>query len=133
MIVSYKFSIHISIMSRKIDGGFINYQDFKPVVLTKTKTYNNSNQKSNTNIHIKHKSEFDTNDDNERPTLQYYSSEQISIIKGAREALGLSQKDLAMRISPSLKHDFITNIENGKTQFDKKTFNTICRKLNVKI
>jgi hypothetical protein len=40
---------------------------------------------------------------------------------------------LAMKISPSLKHDFITNIENGKTQFDKKTYNTICRKLNIKV
>jgi ribosome-binding protein aMBF1 (putative translation factor) len=122
-------------MSRNMDSGFINYQDFKPVVLTKPKTFNNGGgtPKSNTNIHIKAKNEFDTNDDTERPTLQYYSSEQINIIKTGREALGLSQKDLAMKISPSLKHDFITNIENGKTQFDKKTYNTICRKLNIKV
>jgi len=121
-------------MSRKMDGGFIDYQDFKPVVLTKPKSYNGNggNPKSNTNIHIKPKNEFDTNDDSERPTLQYYSPEQISNIKIAREALKLSQKDLAMKISPSLKHDFITNIENGKTQFDKRTYNTICRKLNIK-
>ena len=50
-------------MSRKMDGGFINYQDFKPVVLTKPKTFNNGGgtPKSNTNIHIKPKNEFDTN------------------------------------------------------------------------
>jgi ribosome-binding protein aMBF1 (putative translation factor) len=120
-------------MSRKMDGGFINYQDFKPVVLTKPKINNNNqNQKSNTNIHIKNKNEFDTNDDDERPTLKYYTPEQRKIIKEGREALGLSQKDLATKISSSLKHDFITNIENGTTQFDKKTFNTICRKLNIK-
>ena len=117
-----------------MNGGFINFQDFKPIILTKPKiNHNNQNQKSNANIHIKHKNEFDTNDDDERPTLKYYTPEQRKIIKEGREALALSQKDLATKISSSLKQDFITNIENGKTQFDQKTFNTICRKLNIKV
>jgi len=116
------------------DNYFKVYQDFEPVVLTKSKTaYINNNQKSKTNIHINSKNKFDTDDDSERPTLKFYTPEQINIIREGRKALGLDQKELAMKISPSLKHDFITNIENGKTQFDQKTFNTICRKLNIKV
>jgi ribosome-binding protein aMBF1 (putative translation factor) len=107
------------------------YQDFKPVVLTKTKTHNNNSTSTinKSNIHI---NKPNIEDDNEAHRIIKYSQEQIDIIKGGRTALGLTQKQLAQKISSSLNNDFITNIENGKTEFNQKTFNTIKRILGIK-
>ncbi len=71
-------------------------------------------------------------DDDEAHRIIKYSQDQIEIIKGGRNALGLTQKELAHKISTSLKGDFITDIENGKSQFNQKTFNTIKRILKIK-
>jgi ribosome-binding protein aMBF1 (putative translation factor) len=107
------------------------YQDFKPVVLTKTKTHNNTSTSTinKSNIHINKPT---INDDNEAHRIIKYSQEQIDIIREGRNALGLTQKQLAQKISTSLNSDFITNIENGKSQFNQKTFNTIKRILGIK-
>jgi ribosome-binding protein aMBF1 (putative translation factor) len=107
------------------------YQDFKPVVLTKTKTHNNNSTSTinKSNIHI---NKPNIEDDNEAHRIIKYSQEQINIIKGGRTALGLTQKQLAQKISSSLNSDFITNIENGKSEFNQKTFNTIKRILGIK-
>ena len=106
-----------------------NYYDDKPVVLKKSKTINTTPVKSKSNIHVK---KTDDNDDDIKPIV-YYNTEQIETIKNGRTILNLTQSELAKKISPSLKSDFITNIENGKTPFDKKTYNTICRTLRIKI
>lgn len=106
-----------------------SFQDFKPVILKKSSSLKNiSNNKSITNIHIK----TNINDNDELPTIVKYSYEQIAIIRDARIAKGLSQQELTKLISPMLESNFITNIENGKTNFDNKTYNTILRKLNIK-
>jgi ribosome-binding protein aMBF1 (putative translation factor) len=108
-----------------------SFQDLAPVVLTKnTSAIKSSNIKSKSNIHIKSNNNND-NDDEIKPII-YYSSEQINNIRTARQALNLTQTQLANKISNTLKADFITNIENGKTQFDQKTYRTICRALNIK-
>jgi len=111
--------------------GWKSFQDLKPVVLTKSKA-NNSNNTSvinKSNIHI-NKPKIE--DDDEAHRIIKYSQDQIEIIKGGRNALGLTQKELAHKISTSLKCDFITDIENGKSQFNQKTFNTIKRILKIK-
>ena len=79
------------------------------------------------NIHIKNT----INENDELPTITKYSYEQIAIISNARIAKGLSQQQLAKLISPTLGPNFITNIENGQTNFDSRTYNTILRKLNI--
>ena len=106
-----------------------SFQDLAPVVLKKTNNNNKpANIKSKSNIHIK----TTNNDNDEIKPIIYYSIEQINTIKYAREALKLTQNELAKKISPTLKQDFITNIESGKTPFDNKTYRTICRCLNIK-
>ena len=103
-----------------------SFQDFKPVVLTKNKQKANVDINAKTNIHIKK-----VDDTDELPKVLKYSQEQIDIIRNARTAKGLTQPQLSKLISPNIKSDFITNIENGKTPFDNRTYNTILRKLNV--
>jgi ribosome-binding protein aMBF1 (putative translation factor) len=106
-----------------------SFQDLEPVVLKKSSSINvNSNNKSKSNIHIKN----NTDDDNELPTIIKYSHEQLSIIRDARIAKGLTQQQLTKLINPTLNTNFITNIENGKSNYDKKTYNTILRTLNIK-
>lgn len=106
-----------------------SFQDFKPVILKKSLSTNSySNNKSKSNIHIKN-----TDDNDELPILTKYSHEQIAIIRDARIAKGLSQQELAKLISPTLDSNFINNIEAGRTNFDKTTYNTILRKLNIKL
>jgi ribosome-binding protein aMBF1 (putative translation factor) len=114
-----------------MSDGWKSFQDLKPVILTKSKA-NNSNNTSvinKSNIHI-NKPKIE--DDDEAHRIIKYSQDQIEIIKGGRNALGLTQKELAHKISTSLKGDFITDIENGKSQFNQKTFNTIKRILKIK-
>lgn len=104
-----------------------SFQDFTPVVLKKTSSTSSlSNTNSKSNIHIKKP------DDDELPTITKYSHDQIAIIRDARIAKGLSQQQLSKIISPTLDPNFISNIEAGKTNFDKTTYNTILRKLNIK-
>jgi ribosome-binding protein aMBF1 (putative translation factor) len=103
-----------------------SFQDFKPVVLRKSLS-TNSNSKSKSNIHIKN----EIKDDDELPKIAKYSHEQIGTIRDARIAKGLTQQQLTKLINPILDSNFITNIENGKTNFDNKTYNTILRKLNI--
>ena len=107
-----------------------NFQDWEPVVLTKTKSHksNNVSATSKSNIHI-NKPKIE--DDNEAHRIIKYTPEQRKMIIEARNALGLSQLQLAQRIHNSLNGGFITNIENGTTAYNKKTFNTIKRKLNI--
>ena len=62
----------------------------------------------------------------------YYPIEKINIIKQAREAANLSQKELAKKISPVISPDFITKIESGKYPYDNKTYNKILNVLNIK-
>lgn len=105
-----------------------SFQDFNPVVLRKSlSTNNNTNFKSKSNIHIKN----NINDDDELPKIAKYSHEQIAIIRDARIAKGLTQQQLTKLINSTLDSNFITNIENGKTNFDNKTYNTILRTLNI--
>lgn len=112
-------------------SGWKSFQDLKPVVLTKTKSHNSTNTSviNKSNIHI-NKPNID--DDNDAHRIIKYSKEQINIIVEARNALGLTQIQLAQKIHPSLKSNFITDIENGTSAFNKKTFNTIKRVLKIK-
>ncbi len=106
-----------------------NYQDFEPVVLTKTKSNNNHiNNKSKTNIHI-NKPEINEDGD---VIIKYYTQEQRNIIISARNAKNLSRKELAAKISNTLNEKFIEDIENGKAQFHQKTFNKIKSVLGIK-
>lgn len=108
-----------------------NFQDWEPVVLSKTKSHksNNTSTINKSNIHI-NKPKIE--DDNEAHRIIKYTIDQRKLISEARQALGLSQKALAEKIHNSLNQDFIINIENGTTKFDQKTFNTIKRNLNIK-
>ena len=105
-----------------------NWQDFEPVVLTKKKqpsTYASIKSKSNIHIDIK-------KDSDDITPIIYYPIEKINIIKQAREAANLSQKELAKKLSPVISPDFITKIESGKYPYDNKTYNKILNVLNIK-
>lgn len=104
------------------------YQDFEPVILTKTKKSNSTiSQQSKSNIHIPIKKDTD-----DIVPINYYTIDQINIIKEARMAAKLSQKDLSKKISPVIPSDFITKIEGGKYPYDNKTYNKILQVLNIK-
>ena len=107
-----------------------NFQDWEPVVLTKTKSHTSKNVSatSKSNIHI---SKPKIEDDNEAHRIKKYSADQIKLISGKRNALGLSHIQLAQKVHVSLKGSFIANIENGSAAFDEKTYNTIKRKLGI--
>jgi ribosome-binding protein aMBF1 (putative translation factor) len=104
------------------------YQDFEPVVLNKKKQQQSfASQQSKSNIHI------DIKKDNDEITpIIYYPLEKINIIKQAREAANLSQKELSKKISPVIQSDFISKIEAGKYPYDNKTYNKILQVLNIK-
>ena len=103
------------------------YQDFTPVVLTKKKTSTSlSSQKSKSNIHI-----HNPIDDDEIKPIVYYPIDKINIIKQAREAAGLTQKELSKKISSVISPDFISKIEGGKLQYDNQTYKKILRVLNI--
>ena len=105
-----------------------NWQDFEPVVLTKKKQSTSyTSIKSKSNIHIDIKKDTD-----DITPIIYYPIEKINIIKQAREAANLSQKELAKKISPVISPDFITKIESGKYPYDNKTYNKILNVLNIK-
>jgi ribosome-binding protein aMBF1 (putative translation factor) len=106
------------------------YQDYKPVVLTKSnKPKSNISNINKTSIHIK---KPDIIDDDEAHRIITYTPEQIKIIVEARNALGLTQKELAQKIHPTITEDFIRNIENGKSKFIKQNYNKILRVLKIK-
>lgn len=106
-----------------------DYQDFKPVVLTKSKSSNsNSNSNSKLNIHI---TKVNIHDDNEAHRITKYTKEQCNMIINARNTLNLTQEQLAKKINCSLPKSFIENIENGKSPYNEKTFNTIKRILHI--
>jgi ribosome-binding protein aMBF1 (putative translation factor) len=111
------------------DKYYKSFQDFEPVVLTKTKKPTSfSSQQSKSNIHI------DVKKDNDEITpIIYYPNDKINIIKEARMAAKLSQKDLAKKISPVIASDFITKIEGGRYPYDDKTYRKILQVLNIKI
>jgi|688.fasta_scaffold171901_4 ribosome-binding protein aMBF1 (putative translation factor) len=110
------------------DNYFKVYQDFEPVVLTKTrKPTSIVYQQSKSNIHVNVKKDSD-----DIIPINYYSIDQINTIKQAREAAKLSQKDLSKKISPVLSADFIGKIEGGKYPYDDKTYNKILQVLNIK-
>jgi len=110
------------------DKYYKEYQDFTPVVLTKKKPSSSlSSQKSKSNIHINNP----VDNDDITPII-YYSIEKINIIKQAREAAGLTQKELSKKISSVISSDFISKIEGGKTPYDNQTYKKILRVLNVK-
>jgi ribosome-binding protein aMBF1 (putative translation factor) len=113
------------------NAGFKNFQDFEPVVLSKTKSTNSySTQKSNTNVHIDNKNNLDNDD---IVPIAKYTQEQIDIIRTARTALNLTQEQLTKKINSSLPKNFINEIESGKTAFNNKTYNTILRNLGVNL
>lgn len=106
-----------------------NYQDFTPVVLTKSKSETKSNNTaSKTNIHI---NKINIEDDNEAHRIITYTKEQCKNIIAARNKLGLTQEQLAKKVNCSLPKSFIENIENGKSQYNQKTYNTLKRILNI--
>lgn len=105
-----------------------NYQDLKPVVLTKSKSTSTSNFKSKSNIHI---NKVNIEDDNEAHRINKYTKEQCNMIITARNTLNLTQEQLAKKINCSLPKSFIENIENGKSPYNEKTFNTIKRILHI--
>ena len=104
------------------------WQDFKPVVLTKKQSQSYVSQQSKSNIHIDIKKDSD-----EIKPIIYYPQDKIIIIKQAREAANLTQKELSKKISAVIPDDFINKIECGKYPYDNKTYNKICRVLNIKI
>lgn len=110
------------------DNYYKVYQDFTPVVLTKKKTFQSSaTQQSKSNIHVDIKKDSD-----DITPIIYYPIDKINIIKEARMAANLTQKELANKISPVIPHDFITKIEGGKYPFDNKTYNKILQVLKIK-
>ena len=110
------------------DNYYKVYQDFTPVVLTKKKTIQSSTSKqSKSNIHVDIKKDTD-----EITPIIYYPIEKINIIKEARMAANLTQKELANKISPVIPSDFINKIESGKYPYDNKTYNKILQVLNIK-
>ena len=128
MISKFK-NIIIRKMKQFNNAGFKNFQDFEPVILTKTKSTNSySTQKSNTNVHIDNKNNLDGD---EIVPIVKYSQEQIDIIKNARSALNLTQEQLTKKINSSLPKNFINEIESGKAKFNNKTYNTILRNLGI--
>jgi ribosome-binding protein aMBF1 (putative translation factor) len=105
------------------------YQDFTPVILTKKKpSISSSSQKSKSNIHINNPV-----DNDEITPIIYYPIEKINIIKQAREAAGLTQKELSKKIGSVVSQDFISKIEGGRMPYDNKTYKKILQILNVKI
>jgi ribosome-binding protein aMBF1 (putative translation factor) len=106
---------------------FKMWQDFEPVVFTKKKSQLPVSQQSKSNIHINIK-----NDTNEIEPINYYPIDKITIIKQARQAANLSQKELSKKISPVIPDDFINKIEGGRYPYDNKTYNKILQVLNIK-
>lgn len=111
------------------DKYFKSFQDLKPVILTKSHK-NNTHECSNSKASF-HVSKIVDSDD--ITPINYYTQQQIDIIKGGRNALRLTQVELTRKISSSLPTDFIAKIENGSSKFDTKTYKTILRVLNIKI
>ena len=109
-------------------NNYKSWQDLKPVVLTKKKSQSYVSQQSKSNIHIDIKKDSD-----EIKPIIYYPQDKIIIIKQAREAANLTQKELSKKISAVIPDDFINKIEGGKYPYDNKTYNKICRVLNIKI
>jgi ribosome-binding protein aMBF1 (putative translation factor) len=113
-----------------MSDGWKSFQDLKPVVLTKSKA-NNSNNTSvinKSNIHI-NKPKIE--DDDEAHRIIKYSQDQIEIIKGGRNALCLTQKELAQKCNLDVK--IINDIEKGGCPYNAQQINIIARILNTKI
>ena len=111
------------------DKYYKSFQDFEPVILSKSKKSNSIvSQQSKSNIHIDIKKDSD-----DIIPIIYYPTDKINIIKEARMAANLNQKDLAKKIRPVIPSDFITKIENGKYPYDEKTYKKILQVLNIKI
>lgn len=123
------FIIIIDIYIKMGDKYYKVYQDFTPVILTKKKpSTSSSSQKSKSNIHINNPV-----DNDEITPIIYYPIEKINIIKQAREAAGLTQKELSKKIGSVVSQDFISKIEGGRMPYDNKTYKKILQILNVKI
>ena len=105
-----------------------NYQDFTPVVLTKSKSVSKLTTESKSNIHI---NKVNIEDDNEAHRIITYTKEQCKNIIAARNKFGLTQEQLAKKVNCSLPKSFIVNIENGTAQYNEKTYNTLKRILNI--
>jgi ribosome-binding protein aMBF1 (putative translation factor) len=103
------------------------WQDFEPVVLTKKKSQTFVSQQSKSNIHIDVKKDSD-----EIIPIIYYPQEKINIIKQAREAANLTQKELSKKIGACIPDDFIKKIESGNYPYNNKTYNRILQVLNIK-
>ena len=101
------------------------YQDWTPVNIGngggKHKIINNCNTNKKLN-------ELENNDDMP-PKLQYWTPELIIALQQARTAKGLSQVELAKKLN--IQPRYIQDIENNKSQYNKKLYMTLMRTLGV--
>ncbi len=99
-----------------------NYQDWEPVVLTKSK--------KNNSVNINPKPKEDDNGDIPEK-LKTYSKELSIAMQNARKAKNLTQIELAKKLN--IQSSIINDIECGKAIYNKKTYSTIMRHLGIDV
>lgn len=102
-------------------------QDWTPVVIH-NKQFNKKEFKENP----AGTKEFQKLNDDDIPKLDKITPEQSNILKAARSAKGISQKDLAKSLNINVS--IIQDYENGTiAKFNKTFYNNLLRKLGVQV
>jgi len=102
------------------------YQDWTPVNIGNGKNKHLKNNSNNNNS--KKLSELEK-DDEMPPKMQYWTPELIVALQQARMAKGLSQVELAKKLN--IQPSYIQDIENNKSQYNRKLYLTLMRTLGV--
>ena len=104
----------------------MSFQDWEPVVFKKV------NKTSISKQNPAGTKEFNKLNEDDVPKLTKISLEQSKALREARTAKGLSQSDFAKSLS--IDAAIIKDYENGTIKnFNQKTYNTLMRKLGVKV
>ena len=103
------------------------YQDWTPVTIGNGK----NNNKNKTNTKTSNNKKLETNEDDMPPKMQFWSSELITALQQARNAKGLTQTELAKKLN--IQPSYIQDIENNKSQYNRKLYVTIMRTVGVNI
>ncbi len=103
------------------------YQDWTPVTIGNGK----NNNKNKTSTKTSNNKKLETNEDDMPPKMQFWSNELITALQQARNAKGLTQTELAKKLN--IQPSYIQDIENNKSQYNRKLYVTIMRTLGVNI
>jgi ribosome-binding protein aMBF1 (putative translation factor) len=110
------------------DGGFA-HQDWTPVVIRNSNTAKLAKQQKHNPAGTK---EFIKLNEDDVPKLDKITVEQSKILREARSAKGICQKDFAKSLNVNVS--IIQDYENGSiAKFNKTFYNNLLRKLGVSI